>query len=88
MAHGLQVQTHQQLDFWFLGKYLKLRNTLSTQLVWALSRAIFGAERRKKLVYQMMPQAALTQKAAVSFRHSQLRRLTCQTVFEVTQGAL
>ena len=61
-----------------LGKIHETENTLSTQLVCAAWRN-FCAERRKKLVYQMMPQAALTQKAAVSFRHSQLRRLTCQT---------
>jgi hypothetical protein len=35
-----------------------------------------AARVRKKLVYQMRPQAALTQKAAVIFRQSQVRRFT------------
>ena len=33
-------------------------------------------KERKKFVYQMAPHAMLTQKAAVIFRHSQLRRFT------------
>ena len=58
------------------GRVTSIQQLTSMGIIPTTAPLSLAARVRKKLVYQMRPQAALTQKAAVIFRQSQFRRFT------------